>query len=85
MKRVISLVLMITGLFLIGGEVVSAQGTVPGGINYQAVARDNSGKEIVNTPIEVQFSILSGSPQGDMVYREVIRVLPHQNTVSFHL
>ncbi len=71
MKRVISLVLMVTGFFLTGGEVVSAQGTVPGGINYQAVARDNSGKEIVNTPIEVQFSILSGSPQGDMVYREV--------------
>ena len=71
MKRVVSLVLMITGLFLIGVEVVSAQGTVPGGINYQAVARDNSGKEIVNTPIEVQFSILSGSPQGNMVYREV--------------
>ena len=62
---------MVTGFFLIGGEVVFSQGTVPGGINYQAVARDNSGKEIVNTPIEVQFSILSGSPQGDMVYREV--------------
>lgn len=71
MKRVVSLVLVVTGLFLNGGAVVSAQGTVPGGINYQAVARDNSGKEIVNTPIEVQFSILSGSPQGDVVYREV--------------
>lgn len=71
MKRVVSLVLMVTGLFLIGEDVASAQGTVPGGINYQAVARDNYGKEIVSTPIEVQFSILSGSPQGDLVYREV--------------
>ncbi len=50
MKRVISLVLMVTGIFLAGGEAASGQGTVPGGINYQAVARDNYGKEIVNTP-----------------------------------
>jgi hypothetical protein len=71
MKRVISLVLMVTGLFLAGGEAVSGQGTVPGGINYQAVARDSYGKEIVNTPIEVQFTIRSGSPTGTVVYEEV--------------
>ncbi len=71
MKRVIYLVLMVTGLFLAAGEAASGQGTVPGGINYQAVARDNYGKEIVNTPIEVQFTIRSGSPTGTVVYEEV--------------
>jgi len=71
MKRVISLVLMVTGLFLSGGEAAFGQGTVPGGINYQAVARDNNGKEIVTTPIEVQFTIRSGSPTGTAVYQEV--------------
>ena len=71
MKRVISLVLMATGIFLAGGEAASGQGTVPGGINYQAVARDNYGKEIVNTDIEVQFTIRSGSPTGTVVYQEV--------------
>jgi hypothetical protein len=71
MNRVISLVLMVTGLFLAAGEAASGQGTVPGGINYQAVARDNFGKEIVNTDIEVQFTIRSGSPTGTVVYEEV--------------
>jgi len=71
MQRIISLVLLVTGLFLAGGETASGQGTVPGGINYQAVARDNYGKEIVNTDIEVQFTIRSGSPTGTVVYQEV--------------
>ena len=71
MNRVISLVLMVTGLILAGGNAASGQGTVPGGINYQAVARDNYGKEIVNTDIEVQFTIRSGSPTGTVVYQEV--------------
>jgi hypothetical protein len=71
MNRVISLLLVVTGLFLAGGEAASGQGTVPGGINYQAVARDNNGKEIVNTDIEVRFTIRSGSPTGTEVYQEV--------------
>jgi hypothetical protein len=71
MQRIISLVLMATGIFLAGREAASGQGTVPGGINYQAVARDSYGKEIVNTDIEVQFTIRSGSPTGTVVYQEV--------------
>jgi hypothetical protein len=72
MNRVISLLMMATGLFLAGGEAASGQGTVPGGINYQAVARDNNGKEIVNTDIEVMFTISSGAPPtGTVVYQEV--------------
>lgn len=62
---------MATGIFLAGREAASGQGTVPGGINYQAVARDSYGKEIVNTDIEVQFTIRSGSPTGTVVYQEV--------------
>lgn len=49
---------------------VSAQ-TVPLGINYQAVTRDNSGKELVNQIIQVKFSILSGSAVGEIAYEEL--------------
>jgi hypothetical protein len=45
--------------------------TVPAGIHYQAVARDNYGKELSNSEIDVRFSILIGSPLGDLVYQEV--------------
>jgi hypothetical protein len=45
--------------------------TVPAGINYQAVARDNLGKEICNREIDVRFSILQGSPLGTLVYEEL--------------
>jgi hypothetical protein len=44
--------------------------TVPG-INYQAVARDNFGKELINREIDVMFSIISGNPLGEVVYREL--------------
>lgn len=71
MKRTFSFLLTIIVLLIAGGEPASGQGTVPGGINYQAVARDNYGKEIVNTDIEVRFSIKTGSPTGAIVYQEV--------------
>lgn len=45
--------------------------TVPLGIHYQAVARDNYGKELSNTEIDVRFSILSGDPEGEPVYQEI--------------
>lgn len=45
--------------------------SVPLGISYQAVARDNFGKEIVNTKIDVRFSIIIGDPLGDVVFQEV--------------
>lgn len=71
MKRVCSLVLMVLVLSLAGRQSIVAQATVPGGINYQAVARDNNGNELVNTDIEVRFSIKTGSPTGPVVYQEV--------------
>ncbi len=44
---------------------------VPKGIFYQAVARDNYGKELVNKDIDVKFSIISGTPLGTIVYQEL--------------
>ena len=54
-----------------------AQGTLPLGINYQAVARDNSGNELVNRSIDVRFSIISGNPLGAPVYQEL-----HSNVIT---
>lgn len=71
MKRVISFVLAIIAVMTAATIKAGAQGTVPGGINYQAVARDNNGNELVNTAIEVRFSIRTGSPTGPVVYQEV--------------
>jgi hypothetical protein len=44
---------------------------VPLGVFYQAVARDNYGKELVNKDIDVKFSIISGNPLGTLVYQEL--------------
>ena len=55
----------------------SGQGVVPFGIHYQAVARDNYGKELANTNISVRFSIISGDPDGVVVYQEI-----HQNIIT---
>jgi hypothetical protein len=44
---------------------------VPMGLYYQAVARDNFGKEIVNKEIDVRFSILSGTSLGNLDYQEL--------------
>jgi hypothetical protein len=52
---------------------------VPFGIFYQAVARDNYGKELVNQAIDVKFSIISGNPLGPIVYQE----LSHATTSKF--
>jgi hypothetical protein len=44
---------------------------VPMGIFYQAVARDNFGKELASRDIDVKFSILSGNPLGTVVFQEL--------------
>ena len=41
------------------------------GIFYQAVARDNAGKELASEKIDVKFSIMSGNPLGATVYQEL--------------
>lgn len=55
---------------LLAGSVSMGQ-NVPLGISYQAVARDNYGKELVNKSIDVKFSIISGNPLGIVVYQEL--------------
>src|SRR5665647_3658460 len=55
---------------LLAGWVSFGQ-NVPLGIAYQAVARDNYGKELINKSIDVKFSIISGNPLGTVVYQEL--------------
>ena len=45
--------------------------SVPIGINYQAVARDASGNELINQNIDIRLSIISGSPTGEVEWEEV--------------
>ena len=52
-------------------SLIGSAQTVPVGIHYQAVARDNYGKELSNKEIDVRFSIISRSTLGTLVYQEV--------------
>src|SRR5664280_439017 len=67
-KRIIRYYLLL--ICLISGSLSFGQNVNPG-IYYQAVARDNSGKELVNKNIDVKFSIISGNPLGTVVYQEL--------------
>ena len=49
----------------------SGQPGVPLGIHYQAVARDNYGKELASRKIDVKFSIVSDNPIGPVVFQEL--------------
>jgi hypothetical protein len=71
MKRFSFYVSAILAVMMTATMPAGAQTGVPGGINYQAVARDNNGNELVNTAIEVRFSIRTGSPTGPVIYQEV--------------
>ena len=57
-------------ILLLSGNISYGQ-NVPLGIFYQAVARDNTGKELANKNIDVKFSIISGNPLGTVVYQEL--------------
>lgn len=59
------------------GLYALAQSTVPLGIHYQAVARDNYGNELVNKKISVKFSVIAGDPLSTPVFQEV-----HQDVVT---
>ncbi|MEM7162780.1 MAG: hypothetical protein AAF487_10125 [Bacteroidota bacterium] len=62
--------LFITASLLL--SVFCGFGQSPFGINYQAIARNtDTGNEIVNDDISVQFEIRSASFDGDVVYQEV--------------
>ncbi len=62
--------LIFSVLLIIGAESLG-QGNVPLGIHYQAVARDNFGKELVSKDIDVRFSIVTENPLGQVVYQEL--------------
>ena len=57
-------------ILLLAGSASFGQ-NVPFGIFYQAVARDNNGKEFANKDIDVKFSIISVNPLGLVVYEEL--------------
>lgn len=44
---------------------------IPGGISYQAVARESGGIEIINQNLTVRIGILRDEPTGTLVYEEV--------------
>lgn len=77
MKKIITLTLALASIFSFNAQ----QEAPPQGINYQAVAVDNTNKEIVGTDvaakpvadkeIRVRFSILKTSETGTLTYREV--------------
>ncbi len=65
MKNIIfTICLLMAAMFL------SAQ-DVPQAINFQAIARDANSEVMANTPIMIQLSILDGSPEGELIYREI--------------
>jgi len=55
-------------IMLITSTVIFAQ--TPSGINYQGIARDNSGSVLANKTVSLRFSVLSGSVNGTTVYAE---------------
>ena len=81
MKKLLATLLLFVSIFAFGQ-------TVPQGINYQAVAIDESGKpipgvDIVGSPIDdaeigIRISILENSPTGAVLYQEEHEVLTDQ-------
>ena len=55
-------------IMLITNTVINAQ--TQQGINYQGIARDNSGNVLANQTVSLRFSILTGSINGSAVYVE---------------
>jgi len=71
---------LISVLFLISFATATTYGQVADGINYQAVALDETGKEIAGQDIygniingktiDVRFTIIGETPDGEVLYRE---------------
>jgi len=65
MKKIIfTFCLLMASMFLTAQDV-------PQAINFQAIARDANSEVMANTPIMIQLSILDGSPEGELIYREI--------------
>ena len=65
-------------LFILSVLTIAVKAQSPQAINYQAVARDNSGNPIINRSIGVRVGILSGSSTGTSVYSETHSVTTNQ-------
>lgn len=65
-------------LFILSVLSIAVKAQSPQAINYQAVARDNSGNPITNRNIGVRVVILSGSSTGTSVYSETHNVTTNQ-------
>jgi hypothetical protein len=63
MKQILLLLVLVTCVTRLFAQI-------PQGFSYQAVARDNSGNPKPNTTLNVQFSILQGTPDGTVLYSE---------------
>ena len=64
MKKISSLISSVLFCTLIFAQ------TVPQGINYQAVARDAAGNELINQSLTIQFSIISDVSAGTISWQE---------------
>ena len=62
--------LFFTVCLLMAAMFLTAQ-DVPQAINFQAIARDANSEVMANTPIMIQLSIIDGSPDGELIYREI--------------
>jgi hypothetical protein len=67
----ISLKILMTGMAIAAAITGLFGQSVPYGIHYQAVARDNTGKELSDRTIDVRFTVISGTPLGAVAYQEV--------------
>ena len=65
-------------LFILSVITITVKAQSPQAINYQAVARDNSGNPLTNRNIGVRVGILSGSSTGTSVYSETHSVTTNQ-------
>jgi hypothetical protein len=68
MKKII-----ISTLFVILWMTASVMAQAPKAINYQAVARDGSGKVLSNQKISLRMSIITSSISGTKVYTETFK------------
>ena len=57
-------------LIAISLSIVVFPQSVPQGINYQAVARDSTGKELINNTLNVKLSVISGTSTGTISWQE---------------
>jgi hypothetical protein len=53
-----------------GGTAGTPAASVPAGIPYQAVIRDNAGAALVNTPVSVRFTLHQNTTDGTVEYQE---------------